>query len=350
VQLLQFLLFHVLKMNSVVLVLFVFVACAHGGDEIIMDGLNGTQLFQANGKQFTVSNENYGLPQKFASVGVFLNGQAYFIGGKKDGNYSAEVHMFNPETTKTTPAPSMANERASHAATVLNDTILVCGGQSANLKLSVCEMYSLTHNNWTTVHPLPNANMEFSMSTLSDGYYSFGGYRGGVHCGATNNVNRYDGTQWIARAPLPNPTRSHATIALDDNRVLLCGGWSIINNTCQMTSDCFVYEAKNDKWVIASPMSIPRQLHSMVMLNGAIYIMGGEEVNGGKTIEIYNTGGVMINAQMNFDMSMAAVAIESKYTTTTAAPPNPTTKAGNMLLSTSILAIILLSILSTFTF
>jgi hypothetical protein len=208
------------------------------------------------------------------------------------------------------------------------------------------------HNNWTVFDPLPTPNVEFSMATLPNGPYSFGGYRGGVFCGGSPNVYMHNGTEWVPRAPLPIPTRSHATVALDDGRVLLCGGWSLKNNTgCQMTPDCFVYEAKKDAWFSAPPMSVARQLHSMVMLNGVIYIMGGEEVTGGKTIEIYEIGGGdMINIQITYDYSMTAVAIESVYTTTTAAPPPATTKAANMVMSINILAIILTSILSTFIF
>ncbi len=40
--------------------------------------------------------------------------------------------------------------------------------------------------------------------------------------------------------------------------------------------------------------------------------MGGEEVDGGRTIEMYNTGGVMMHARMTRDISMAAVAVAKK--------------------------------------
>ncbi len=216
-----------MKIITVLSIVSLFITHAQSWNGILIDGLNGTQLFTPAERHSTVANLNYNLPHKFASVGVFYNGQAYFIGGKNDSDYSADVLVFNPETMTTSSAPSMLCERAQHSGTVFNDRILICGGQNDTARMSVCEVYSSMHHNWSIVTPLPAVNMEFSMATLHDRPYSFGGYGGGVNCGASRAVYTLHENKWVQRASLPNPTRSHATIALDYGRVLLCGGWSL---------------------------------------------------------------------------------------------------------------------------
>ena len=89
-----------------------------------------TQLILPNGVTHTVGNVNFGLPHYTAAVAVrHPDGNAYFTGGWTGSAFSGAVTKLNPDTNTSSAAASMNTGRSSHAATVVNNTIIVCGGE-----------------------------------------------------------------------------------------------------------------------------------------------------------------------------------------------------------------------------
>src|SRR4051812_40864484 len=90
-------------------------------------GVN-TQLILPNDVPHTVGNVSFGLPHYTYAVAVrHPDGNAYFIGGFGGGAYIAAVKKLNPDTNTSSAATSMNTPRGQHAATVVGNTIIVCG-------------------------------------------------------------------------------------------------------------------------------------------------------------------------------------------------------------------------------
>jgi hypothetical protein len=108
-------------------------ACNSTWNGILLDSTIGyTQLVFPNQEPHVVSiNETFELPNlMYASAVARPDGNVYFMGGMNiDGTFSQQVTRFNPYTNTTTNASSMNTERAFFGATVVGNTIIVCGGE-----------------------------------------------------------------------------------------------------------------------------------------------------------------------------------------------------------------------------
>ena len=88
-----------------------------------------TQLILPNDVPHTVGNVSFGLPHYTLAVAVrHPDGNAYFTGGYTTASIAA-VTRLNPNTNASSAAASMITARYSHAATVVGNQIIVCGGE-----------------------------------------------------------------------------------------------------------------------------------------------------------------------------------------------------------------------------
>jgi hypothetical protein len=289
-----------------------------------MDGSSRgqTQLYIPSKPPVNVPNVNFGLSHRVGQAAVMLNGRAYFIG--------VGMTIFNPSTNTSTIGAPLNVARWLHAATVVNNTIIVCGGYNDGPALSSCEQYTPSNQTWNMIMPLPVIAGSGPMVTLNNRAYSFG--RSG-NCGPSPPpIYMFDGQNWVTRSSISGlPYYVHAGIALDTDRALICGGLAYKAGLCQFgVSDCFIYSASSDSWTTAAPMSQGRCKHSMVMFEGEtfrhlffkrlvsvsqiagqIYIFGN--CSGDKTVvENYNpvTGSTILATRIVGNAFMAAVAIE----------------------------------------
>ena len=77
-----------------------------------------------------VENVNFGLPHYTEAVAVrHPDGNAYFMGGLTGSTYINAVKKLNPDTNTSSAAASMNTPRRNYAATVVDNTIAVCGGE-----------------------------------------------------------------------------------------------------------------------------------------------------------------------------------------------------------------------------
>ena len=135
-----------MKLHCCIVIILQWVFCrAWNGiviDGIVMynvsaHGIGYTQLILPNGVPQTVGNVNFGLPHYSGAVAVrHPDGNAYFIGGwtwlrngDYNGNFIAAVTKFNPNTNTSSAAAPMNTPRGGHAATVVGNQIIVCGGE-----------------------------------------------------------------------------------------------------------------------------------------------------------------------------------------------------------------------------
>jgi hypothetical protein len=234
---------------------------------IIIDGgayNTNTQLYVAGNPPISMSSINFGLPHLDGQAVVMLNGSAYFTGGAHP--ITNNMTIFNPSTNTSTSGAPLNIERYRHAATVVNDTIIVCGGVNLLVTLSSCEQYNPLTQKWNMITSLPTPLAYFVMATLNNRAYTFGGSK---VCVSTPPVYMFDGQNWINRSSIAGLLHDqHAGVAIDADRVLICGGYAYKGGPCDTVSDCFIYSASNDSWTQVASMAQIRCQHSMVMFEG----------------------------------------------------------------------------------
>jgi N-acetylneuraminic acid mutarotase len=160
---------------------------------ILIDGARGyTQIYYPQNRSASLYNLNFKLPHYGGGVAVVLNGNAYFIGGA----YQKTLNIVNLTSYETTVGPSLSIGRSAHEATVVNNTIIVCGGldnpkSGIDICINSCEQFDLQTNVWKSISSLPINVSAFAMVTLNKRVYTFGGYScmSGDNCAENlNNV------------------------------------------------------------------------------------------------------------------------------------------------------------------
>ena len=238
---------------------------------IVIDGGHDgtpTQLYIPGNPPINTPNVDFGLSHLDGQAAVMLNGKAYFIGGA----YTNAVTIFDPTTNKSTSGTPMNVARELHAATVVGDTILVCGGKDDDDNyLSSCEQYTPSTQKWNMIASLSAQTAYFVMATLNNRAYTFG--NGVASCSSSPPpVYMFDGQSWVSRSSIVGlPYSSHAGVAIDTDRALICGGYAYKNGSCPCVSDCFIYSASSDSWTKAASMAQIRYAHSMVMFEGETF-------------------------------------------------------------------------------
>jgi N-acetylneuraminic acid mutarotase len=257
-----------LKMMQTLLVVQLTVKLSIAMNTILLDGQMGKTQIYTPGAQSNPMTPNFGLPNLYGSVAVMFNGLAYFIGGEIISFFD-KVTVFDPSTNTTSIGSTLKHARAYHKATIVNDTIIVCGGVNDTSILSSCEQFNETTQEWYEIASLPKPITYFAMATLNNHAYVYGGYiaNTGDRCGDTAHVYMYNGSTWKTLNAMLNSLRQHVALVLDNNRALICGGISSKDGTCHTTSDCYLYTASNDSWQIMPNMAQNRSQHSMLLFN-----------------------------------------------------------------------------------
>ena len=122
-----------MKHHCCIVIILRWVLCGASWNGIVRDSDaagGNTQLILPNNVPHTVGNVNFGLPHYVAAVAVrHPDGNAYFTGGSDGSDASAAVKKLNPDTNTSSAAASMNTPRQRHGATLVNNTIIVCGGE-----------------------------------------------------------------------------------------------------------------------------------------------------------------------------------------------------------------------------
>jgi hypothetical protein len=122
-----------MKHHCCIVIILRWVLCRASWNGIVIDNdaaYGNTQLIIPNDVPHTVGNVDFGLPHYTAAVAVrHPDGNAYFMGGLTGSTYITAVTKLNPDTNTSSAAASMNTPRCGHAATVVGNQIIVCGGE-----------------------------------------------------------------------------------------------------------------------------------------------------------------------------------------------------------------------------
>ena len=206
-----------------------------------------------------------------APAAVALNGKIYLIGGfETDTNVpSAAVYVYDISTktwNQTTPMPA---PRGGHAAVVLQGKIHVLGGGNSKSTIADHDVFDPAKNAWTVLAPLPRAEGSPAAAAFGDKLYAIGGRSGFSDFGA---VDIYDPAtnSWSAGTSID--PRGTAGAVVYCGTIYVFGGESQARH--QSLGDVLRLKP-GGAWELVTSMPTPRNFARAVILDDAVYVVGG---------------------------------------------------------------------------
>jgi N-acetylneuraminic acid mutarotase len=152
------------------------------------------------------------------------------------------------------------------------------GGGFNGYAQNLMEVYDPQSDNWQTLAPMNEARPSMAATVLNGKYYAIGG------SGASVEVYDPRTDQWSTGKPLPIPV-DHSTAISVNGKILLVGGRS----SGQFIDKVFEYDPLYDQWIEKSPMSMARAGVGLVTLDGMIWAIGGKVVGASTdVVEVYD--------------------------------------------------------------
>ena len=247
----------------------------------------------AAGEQWQIVSE---LPtQRRGFATAVVDGKIYLIGGtpfqNRRGPYGlSTVEVYDPQTNSWEQAADMPTPRASTEAAVINGTIYVCGGYNGadnrlvNLKfLDIVEAYDPQTDTWVRKQGMSIPRKQFGVGVVAGKIYAIGGY---IHPldkkpedpWRIDLVEVYDPATdtWAKRAKMPTK-RDGFGVGVVNNHIYAIGGrgWPQVGPGGPFLTVIEAYHPKINRWERKNEMSDLRLSFLTVVLNDAIYLIGG---------------------------------------------------------------------------
>jgi N-acetylneuraminic acid mutarotase len=228
---------------------------------------------QGAGAQGTWATDGPLLPTPRSEIGAaVVDGQVYVLGGGiGDSQRLNEVLDTASGQWRTgTPMPRGLNH---HGVVALNGRVYVFGGSEENGRPSNASWeYDPPSNAWRELAPLPTPRSSPGVAILNGVIYVVGGI------GARNTpvTEIYDPATdaWIT-GPAMGVARDHFVLAESGGRLFAMGGR--IGNYARNLDTVEILEPGADAWTFGAPMPQPRSGIAGSVVNGVVYVFGGED-------------------------------------------------------------------------
>ncbi|VDL91344.1 unnamed protein product [Schistocephalus solidus] len=182
------------------------------------------------------------LKRKNASV-VAIKSFVYVLGGRLNGVETDSVEEINVISRHVGNMSPMAFTRANHCATMIGNTIIVCGGYSLGSILCSCELFLPLRNRWVRIPNMQGRRASASVVSLPDGrVFVIGGFNeqevldSVEFCLPTEDAFGIDDIFgfWRMAAPMPSPRYGQAGVTIDGKIIVAGGVFGCIENTVSM--------------------------------------------------------------------------------------------------------------------
>jgi len=192
---------------------------------------------------------------------------------------------------------SMFGERRHHVThTLRTGKVLVAGGtDQVQVSLRTCELYDPATGEWTQSSPMSVARERHTLNELEDGRLVIIGGNAGSTSGnqLTGSIEIYDPASdtWSEVASLRHARQNHASVLMQDGRILVIGGY-----TGDVTASCEIYDPvtntvgfSDSNHVGVASLNVPRHEPQAALLNnGEVIVIGGRGHDYLRSTEIYN--------------------------------------------------------------
>ncbi len=234
-------------------------------------------------------------PRSAVSTSV-VDGKIFAIGGdqaekiKVPRGYSwktkklTTVEMYDPATDTWTQKADMPTPRSFLSTSVMDGKIYAIGGMSNSneqWRLETVEVYDPATDTWAKARDITHARSCTAISVVNGEIYAIGG-RG--WSGVQNEPDPYLSSvevfnlktnQWQEITEMPTPRTSH-TASIVDGKVYVIGGYIQEDKKYKNLGTIEIYDPATDCWTQAPDMLIGRSGHMTEVVDGQIYIFGGD--------------------------------------------------------------------------
>jgi N-acetylneuraminic acid mutarotase len=233
-----------------------------------------------------------------------VDGKIYAIGGWNRESNRPVVEVYDPETDTWTKKADMPIMHVWSATSAVDGKIYAIGGVGgvamglAEPTIMMLEEYDPATDRWVRKADMPTARAMLSACAVNGKIYAIGGhFWDSAWQGTTlSAVEEYDPATdtWTKKADMPMPTYGHAATVVNGKIYVMGGTWGEGADTTQVNrvtilSTIMKYDPATDTWTKEGDMRVPRTAMSASVVDGRIYVIGGQEVDvrGISTVEAY---------------------------------------------------------------
>lgn len=225
-----------------------------------------------------------------------IRDRIYVVGGfESSGGTTGEMVAYDVSEDRWLRRASLPIAVNHPGVTALGRKLYLLGGnrphadgteeQSARLYA-----YSPRRNRWLRLRDAPTGRAALALVAIDGRLYAVGG--ASATSGQVRKLEIYDPKRnyWRRGAPMPTGRNHIAAGVLVDREMIVTGGrpGPIHGNLDTVES----YDAKRDRWRTLPPLGTARSGHAAVSQGGLLAVFGGEELDGGTTIEQVEAFGV----------------------------------------------------------
>ncbi|MDP6102404.1 MAG: kelch repeat-containing protein [Dehalococcoidia bacterium] len=174
---------------------------------------------------------------------------------------------------------SMEEGRGEHTTTLLPDSRLLVTGGRGSRPLTSAEMYDPSTDIWSPAGSMAQARYRHTETTLEDGRILIVGGDGLAGRKPLASAELYDPATntWTSAGSMTYPHGlGHTTTLLQNGKILVAGGSSVINDSNRITAFAELYDPSANTWSLTGDMTEAREYHKAVLLkDGRVLVMGG---------------------------------------------------------------------------
>lgn len=241
--------------------------------------LGKVQIYDPVDNSWTNQDFPEALATGYAAAVGLSDGRVVIAGGMSEDGDMSRVATYSPSLDLWRPIIRKMQDplRAILAATLLDDgRVFIIGGMTVGgTYLGNPEIYDVASNTWTPAAPNGTLTIVLhSVATLLDGRVLMtGGWRSS---GSADMAEVYNPAtnSWSLAAPMNVPRMNHASVTLDDGRVLVIGGTSQPSDTAE------AYDPVTNTWSYVAALGIPRpnKYTATKLKDGRVLVLAGSTV------------------------------------------------------------------------
>ena len=200
---------------------------------------------------------------------AYVDGSIYVAGGLTGSGATAIVERYQPATRTWTREPDLPVALHHATGVTYEGELVVIGGFLSSGEAS-SSVFALGETGWRALPPLRRPRAAGAAGVIDDVIVVAGGQAGGTLVAETE---LYDGTTWSDAARIPTP-RDHLAGAVFRGRFYAIGGRELDIEAVLGATER--YDPGRDSWERLDPMPTPRGGLGAAALEGVIIALGGE--------------------------------------------------------------------------
>jgi len=198
------------------------------------------------------------------------------------GNFSStDPYSAGPGKGAWITKAGLIHSRSEVAVGEVDGKMYVLGGYAdGNVAQPLNEEYDPGSDTWRERAPLPRGGNHIAAVGLGGKLYAIGGMTL-QNADAFADVSEYDPAtdKWSSRAPLPQPLGSMAVVAVDGLIHAMGGAGGTTADNRHTLAVHYIYDPHADKWTDSIPLPFPREHFNLIALGGKLYAIGGRIEN-----------------------------------------------------------------------